>query len=264
MLKIIFNSKDISREQSRYEYLPSEVDFSLGELMVGYFKPISRLFLNMPKNNGERDISVKYYSGTWQDVSGLFDLSFGCTRPGFLTWHNNQAGEKEVELNGQKMYWYKIILSLPETISFRGISTLFSDDFDLISVYPTIHNHLPEGQETFVRFHEEAAKDIITDLKRTGIVINGKLANNKERKQLDAFDLLDKEEVREAAKYFALSKIFAWLSDAPGDKWEVLADKYTAEAAGALTPLITIDDNNDGLVDDEEKAQPIGVYVGRL
>lgn len=264
MLKIKYDGKDLSREQSRYEYLPSLVTLNPLEVLIGYYKPINSVFLNMLKNTGDRTVSLQYWAGEWRDVKGLKDLSFGLTSPGFVTWSRNQIGEIESTQAGDKAYWYRLTVNVPSTITFRGISALFSDDYDLVGVYPTIHNHLPEGQETFVRFHEEAAKDIITDLRRTGIVVNGRAQDKPSRKQLDAFDLLDKDEVREAAKYFALSKIFAWLSDSPADKWEILSAKFEAEAGNSLTPLITIDQDDDGYLDDQESAQPTEVFVGRL
>lgn len=266
MLKIFHNGSDISREQSRYEYLPSEVNFVDGDLELGYYKPISSLYVNLPKNNNIRNLSLKYFDGIgWEEVSGLKDMSFGLKSAGFISWNRNQINEKKIVLNDHGLYWYKLSCTGTEAVNFRGISMLFSDDFDLIAAYPSIMNHLPEGQETFVRFHEEAAKDIVNDLKRTGIVINNNLMDSSKRKRLDVFDLMDFEEVREAAKYFTLAKIFGWLSDAPNDKWQLLESKFEAEAAGSLTPLITIDENDNGLLDDSEKLQPNNVvYVGRL
>jgi hypothetical protein len=266
MLKIFHNGLDLSREQSRYEYLPNVIDFQDGDLQVGYYKPISALFVNLLKNTDERNLSLKYYDGiSWVEVSNLKDLTFGLKSPSFITWSKNQVNEKKTTLNDQELYWYKVSSTSTDPVTFKGISMLFSDDFDLIAAYPSIMNHLPEGQETFVRFHEEAAKDIINDLRRTGIVINNNLMDSSKRKKLDVFDLMDFEEVRESAKYFTLSKIFGWLSDAPNDKWQLLEAKFEAEAAGSLTPLITIDENDNGLLDESEQLQPNNVvYVGRL
>lgn len=265
MLKIMYAGNDISREQSRYEYLPNTLDLNDYNLFIGYYKPIDTLFINVVKNTNDLVLDVKYYATAgFESVTGVKDLTFGLSGPGFLSWNNKQVGQVKTELFGEELYWYQLTASTAHNIVFRGISTLFSDDYDLIAAYPSIMNHLPEGQESFVRFHEEAAKDIIIDLRRTGLVINGKLSEPAVRKQLDAFDLLDKEEVRDAAKYFTLSKIFSWLSDAPGDKWENLASKYEAEAAGSLTPLITIDKNDDGIKDEWEAADDMPIIVGRL
>lgn len=261
----MYAGNDISREQSRYEYLPNTLDINDYTLYIGYYKPINTLFLNVIKNANDIVLDVKYYTTAGvESVSGVKDLTFGLSTPGFLSWNNKQVGQVKTELFGEELYWYQVTASTAHNIVFRGISTLFSDDYDLIAAYPSIMNHLPEGQESFVRFHEEAAKDIIIDLRRTGLVINGKLSEPTIRKQLDAFDLLDKEEVRDAAKYFTLSKIFAWLSDAPNDKWENLASKYEAEAAGSLTPLITVDQNDNGLIEDYEAAADQPIIVGRL
>jgi hypothetical protein len=265
MLKVFHGGEDISREQSRYEYLTSNVQLLDNILSIGYYKPINNLYINSIKDDIIRGLTVKYFNGiSFEDVAGVKDLTFGLSGPGFLSWKNGQIAEAKTEVEGVELYWYQVSSDSSDPIDLRGISTLFSDDYDLIGIYPTILNHLPQGQNTFVRFHEEAARDIIIDLRRTGLVINGRLTDAAGRKQIDAFDLLDKEEVRDAAKYFALSKIFSWLSDSPGDKWENLASKYEAEAAGSLTPLITLDQNDNGIIEDYEEAADMPVIVGRL
>jgi len=265
MLTIVYGGNDISKEQSRYEYRSNTLDLNDYDLFIGYYKPINSLFINVVNNNSTANLGIKYYSEAgFEYVQGGKDLTFGLSTPGFISWNNKQENQVKTELFGDNLYWYQISADASFNVVFRGISTLFSDDHDLVAAYPTILNHLPEGQESFVRFHEEAARDIVIDLRRTGLVINGKLSEPAVRKQLDAFDLLDKEEVRDAAKYFTLSKIFSWLSDSPGDKWENLAAKYEAEAAGSLTPLITIDQNDDGIIDDYEAAADQPIIVGRL
>jgi hypothetical protein len=265
MLKIFHGAEDISREQSRFEYLTSNVSIFYNTLSIGFYKPVNSLYFNVIKNDVVKITNLKYFNGiSFEDVTGLKDLTFGLSGPGFISWKNGQISEAKTEVEGVELYWYQVTVEDSEPIDLRGIGPLFSDDYDLIGIYPTILNHLPEGQNTFVRFHEEAARDIIIDLRRTGLVINGRLTDAAGRKQIDAFDLLDKEEVRDAAKYFALSKIFSWLSDSPGDKWENLASKYEAEAAGSLTPLITLDQNDNGIIEDYEEAADMPVIVGRL
>jgi hypothetical protein len=166
------------------------------------------------------------------------------------------------------VYQYKVTITetdgspliAPITCSFKGINLVFSDDYDLVEEYPSILQHLPDGQETFIRFHSASRDDILTDLKNSGIVINGQ----DKKKQLDQWDLLDIDEVKEASKFSTLSKIFSWLSDAEGDKFDQLSSKYQAEAGESLTPLISIDDDDDGISDSSEEVQPNTVFVGRL
>ena len=269
MLTIKHDDVDISREQSRFEFLPSEVDFDGNHLYVGYYKPISYLYLNLIHPHGhpndEHVLILAYWNGSdWDSVRGLKDFTFGLTRSGFVSWAKNQAGEQKTEVDSEELYWYRLTLNQPEEIIFKGIGPLFSDDQDLIGVYPDIMNKLPTGQTSFIRFHDEAVKDIVKDLRKIGLVIDGNRLDSSARKQIDAYDLLDKHEVREAAKYFTLSKIFSWLSDQTGDKWEQLAAKFESEAAGSMTPLITIDVNDNGLLEDYEKADPQPIIIGRL
>lgn len=269
MLKIIHNSKDISREQGRFEFLSSEVDFDGKHLFIGYRKPIPHIYLNLTHPNDhlldDHVLIVSYWNGTeWDHVKGLSDMTFGLTRPGSVSWRLNQKNEAMTEVDGVELFWYRLTLNQPEEIIFKGIGPLFSDDQDLLGVYPDIMDKLPTGQTSFVRFHDEAVKDIVKDLRKVGLVIDGCRLDPSQRKQIDAYDLLDKEEVKEAAKYFALSKIFAWLSDQPEDKWDQLSAKFQSEAAGSITPLITIDHDDNGKLDDEERAQPEPIIVGRL
>lgn len=263
MLKINFDSTDISRQQARFDYLPSSVAFDgTKSLYVGYSKPISNLYFNPVENSATREVSVKYFNGTeFTNVSGLLELTFGFTTPGFISWSKNQTTEEKTTVNGESLYWYQFTIPAA-TVSFKGINVLFSDDNDLLGEYPSIMEHLPEGATTFVKFHESARKTLITDLRKEGISIKG--IDDTRRKQLDAFDILDIEEVREASKFLTLSKIFGWVSDATGDKWEGNEEKYAAAAAGALTPLISLDTNNDGKEDDDEVADTRVVVIGRL
>jgi hypothetical protein len=272
MLTIIHNSVDISREQSRFEFLPSEIDFDGKHLFIGYYKPINHFFLNVPDREidpldpvQDPSLVVAYWNGSsYEQVKGLKDFTFGLTQQGSVTFDLDQAGNTKKEEAGVELFYYRITLNSPDKITFKGIGPLFSDDHDLIAVYPDIMSKVPNGQTSFVRFHQEAVNDIVKDLRKMGLVIDGCLMDASKRKQIDAYDLLEKDEVREAAKYFTLSKIFSWLSDQTGDKWEQLAAKYESEAAGSLTPLITIDENNNGKKDDWENAQPQPIIIGRL
>lgn len=260
MLKINFDNTDYSRQQARYEYQESLIAFdTTKKLTVAFTKPIYNLYVNLSAYTGERELSVQYFNGTtYVDVTGLLDLTFGLTESGFISWDKNQVNEAP----DTGLYVYEFNLSVAADVTFKGINTLFSDDFDLKAEYPSIMEHLPADANSFVKFHESARKAIITDLRKTGITIQG--ITEAKRKQLDAFDILDKEEVREASKFLTLSKIFNWLSDQAGDKYEGLAAKYEAEAAGAITPLISLDTNNDGKEDEEEVADPTVVLIGRL
>ena len=270
MLTVIHDSKDISREQSRFEFLPSLVDFDGKHLFVGYYKPINHLFLNVPDRaipdgDPEPVLILAYWDGTAYDsVKGLKDFTFGLTQSGAVTWSNNQLNQAPNTESGVELYWYRLTMNDQSQISFKGIGPLFSDDHDLIAVYPDIMSKLPTGQTSFVRFHSEAVNDIVKDLRKIGLVIDGNRLDSSARKQIDAYDLLDKDEVREAAKYFTLSKIFSWLSDQTGDKWEQLAAKFESEAAGSMTPLITIDANNNGKLESTEIADPQPIIIGRL
>jgi hypothetical protein len=264
MLTVEFDGEDVSVQQSRYEFIESSFKFDgTKEITISFYKPINSLFINCKNREGSNRISLKYFNGIeWTDVK-LKDLTFGLTRSGFVSWSRNLPGEKSAD----GMYSYKLqILELDgsqiseETeVKFKGINLVFSDDWDLLEEYPSIMTHLPDDQESFIRFHASARDEIITDLRNAGIVIG-----THSRKQVDQWDLLDKNEVREASKFSTLSKIFKWLSDTDGDRYDQLAKEYQAEAGSSLSPLISLDRDDDGRKSKGEQVQPEVIIVGRL
>jgi hypothetical protein len=270
MLVINFANQDVSVQQSRYEFMTNSFEFDgVSEIMIGSYKPIASLYLNISAQTLALSTSFKYFNGTsYSPVKGFKDLSFGLSRAGFISWERNQLNEKKSTEFGADKYWYKLQLtelngdplSSPVTVQFKGIDLVFSDDWDLIEEYPSIMQHIPDGQETFIRFHASARDEIITDLRNAGVVINGE----SYRKQLDQWDLLDKDEVNEASKFLTLSKIFNWLSDNSDDRYKQLASDYQADAGEALTPLISIDINDDGIESDVEQVDSSVIIVGRL
>lgn len=265
MLTIKFDGQDVSTQQSRYEFVTSSHQFDgLKDLTVSFYKPVNCFYIHITKQEISKRLSVQYWNGVeWKEINHK-DLTFGLSRSGFVSWDRNLSGEKDqsgeftyklqmTELNGSD-------LVTPVSVDFKGVNLVFSDDWDLIEEYPSIMQHLPEGQETFIRFHATARDEILTDFKTAGIVVE---SGNK-RKQIDQWDLLDKDEVREASKFSALSKIFSWLSDTSGDRYDQLAKEYQAEAGSSLSPLISLDRDDDGLKDNNESVQTEVMIIGRM
>jgi hypothetical protein len=273
MLTINFDGTDYSVEQSRFEWVSTQITFDGSkDLLIGFRKPLRALYFNVVAQAISTKLSLKYYNGTtFAAVDGLIDFTFGLKQPGFVKWTPDEVNEAETTLVSEELFWYKInlldadgtSLDTSKSITFRGINVVFADDHDLKGLYPTIENQLPDGQTTFIRFHEKARDEIITDLRKTGIVINGQMTDTATRKNLDQWDLLDIEEVRESATHSALSKIFAWKSDQVEDKWHILSKEHEAEAGASLSPLMTIDKNDDGVSDASEKVEPVLIIVGR-
>jgi hypothetical protein len=211
----------------------------------------------------DKELTLQYYNGSsYVDVAGLKDMSFGLSKAGFISWDRNQSNEAK----DGSLFSYRISIPAapdPDTVEvdFKGINLVFSDDYDLVDEYPSILSHLPADQTTFIRFHSAARDEIMTDLKQAGVFIQKDIDS---KKQIDQWDLLDKDEVKEASKFMALSKIFKWLSDEKDDRYDVLSSKYQAEAGESLSPLISIDSNDDGKRDSDEELAPQVILVGRL
>jgi len=264
MFKIFYNNVDISTVASLFEFK----DFSFPNDDYVYFghtkKPINSIFINASKINSTATLELQYYDGsTWIDLSND-DLTEGLSQPGLITWTATKNMKPSVQ-SGVTAYFFRVKDSsaLPKTI--RGINCLFSTDRDLEREFPSIMRYLNDdnGINTFCMFHESSRDDIITDLRNTGKYIKNSYLSNEQRKQLDYWDLLDISEVKQASTYLTLSKIFNHLSDEAGDRWSELSSNYRSDAGHSLTPLITIDENQDGIKDDDDLVSNT-VFVGRL
>jgi hypothetical protein len=265
MLKITYDGVDYSVGQNRYDYKDmASMLMDLKFVEVEYYKPIKDLYLNIKLAATNSLLKVYYYDGAaWVAVSNLFDGTFGLSEPGFVSWDNVKTTQTSYRyrFNITDLASVEYLVAVP--VTFRGIDLVFSDDEDLKGEYPTILDHLPTNSTTFIKFHEAARNELITELRNTGIYVdNDPIYSNK--KQIDQWDVLDFSEVREAAKFLALAKIFNYLSDSPDDKWQMLASKFEASAGESLTPLISVDSNDNGIQDEGEELQPMLIKVGRL
>lgn len=265
MFKIIYDDGsqflDLTTLQSIFEFHPASLNTD-NWLYVGMTtKRINSLFFNV-SGTTQATLEAEYYDGsTWQSLT-VDDYTLGFFKPNLVQWTASKIHQK-FTIGSVEGYFYRFRDSSAEVKEFKGINSLFSTDDDLVREYPTILRNIPEDQTSFVRFHESSRDEIVTDLRNTGKYIKHNKLTNEARKQLDQWDLLDISEVRQASKYLTLSKIFNYLSDEPNDRWGELAANFRAEAGESLTPLITIDENQDGIKDDDDLVQNV-IIVGRL
>lgn len=240
---------DYTRDAFLLDYVAAE-----DSLYVGHYKPINALFIDMSVvNEVATTMTLKYWNGSaFTDVSGLSDESLALTRSGHVYWDRNQTTETKTTINGTETYWYKIdfALDLTAETEIGGLNLLFSTDQMLKEDEPTIMSYIPTGDASFVSFHQSAKKDLIQNLRNKGNRVDGEL----EYKNLTEFDLLDFHEIANASKYLTLSKIFTWLSDNVDDKYKAKKDDYWAKYSSAFNlSFVSLDKDDDGLVDSEEK-----------
>lgn len=260
-LTLFFNATNYS--ENLYDYSVDTVTEAFtggGFIYVGYDKPINSIYVELSTPSAT-PLSISLDVFTTSFVTKTFnDRTKGLSRSGFITWDRSTGTEKKTTVNGVNLYWYRITVPQPAAaLVFKGINVVFADDNDLKEEFPTLTDYYPTGQTSFIVFHQAVRKHIIQTLRNRGRTIatgpgnSGGNSNNATRVKFDQWDLLDVEEIRQAAKFMALHKIFSWLSDSPDDKWKQKADEaYSNYGQQIDTFYLSVDDNNDGVAQSSE------------
>lgn len=220
---------------------------------VGYYKPINSIYIDFTTPNTNTSVlTVEKYNGAYTAVASLQDDSKGLSRNGFINW-NRATDEVAVTVNSTTLFWYKLTISVTTSaMSINGISFLFADDQDLKQEVPEIAdtNHLA-GKASHVLTHIAVRNQIIQDLRNKDYTHTNQSTGVKEN--LTVWDILDANQLKQAAIFLALSKIYFNFSDTVDDKYSqksiAFNDKYVKSINLAR---ISLDNDEDGIADDHE------------
>jgi hypothetical protein len=205
-----------------------------------------------------------YLNSTWTTLA-VIDDTLGCTRSGFIRWDVEDIETSVAQVLAgsgcsDSLHWLKITTSasFSGTTAVGGISLLFSDDQDLLQedANCTGSGYLA-GQSSTLKYHLAARNDILSDLRKRGIMI----VDNETGyyKGVCAWDLLNIEDVNEAAKWRALYKIYYGMVQAREDLWDIRSKdalgKYEKLMQGLQFPQI--DQNDDGQLGAEETSRSV-------
>lgn len=229
-------------------------------IYIGYRKPINAVYVELETaNTNSNTMSVEIYDGTSWVSTDLHDETNGLTRSGFLTW--DKTDMSNTTINSEDKYWVRLKPDADHTATtFRGINLVFADDQMMKSEFFEIDNSslLPTGESSHVTTHVAARNMIVQSLRNLGYIKENATTGEQ---NIDQWDLHDIYEIRQGAMYLALSKIFFNLSDSVDDNWwqkyREYNDKY--EEAMRLARL-SMDLDDDGVEDTEEKRQPMQSY----
>ena len=249
-LSVVHNSVDLTLKMDNFASASKELDLVDGQIYIGYFKPIKNIYIEMITRELSDSILVEYFDGNdFVSITGIEDRTFGLTESGLISWQEIEIEEKTT-ISGVSQYWYKITTANPAVVEINGINLVLSNDKDLRFV-PNLSAHLSDGATSFIAFHQEARNQIIQNLRNSGKKING--YEDIFLKQVDQFDLLDIEELKQASKYLALHLIFDDLSKSNDDQYFTKAEKYLESYEASLNSrLLSIDTNNNGKKDEVE------------
>jgi hypothetical protein len=218
-------------------------------------------------------LSIKFWNqqtNSFTDVDLIDDGSKGFTANGFIQWGINQndinSSFAEHLLNGKRLFWYEFSLPISTSaIELQAINILFCDDADLKrEFFPVMNPEFLLGAPDFTSVHEGVRDDMVQKIRNKGINKWSKKDVNLEDRlkwqRITAFDFLDIQEIRVAATYFALAKIFYNVSDKPDDNWNIKSQHYQKMGDEMMNSVyISLDIFNDG-----STSQRVNVDVMRM
>ena len=234
-------------------------------LYVGFEKYFRTFFVGFDVlNTVAATISYEYFDGsTWAPLV-VTDETFNFTKSGFVNFVP-PTNWKATEVNGKSLIWVRISPSvdLTPTTKVSAVAILLSCDEDLEGVRKDIVSKYNKGKAWHEK-HEEARKQIIQRIRNAGHRSVKQELNNSSLyfgyaqtlyfDEITEYDLLVPSELRQAAKYLALSLIYLnELSDSNDDKFERAGKHYYALYTEAVNLfMLKLDKNDNGLEDPEE------------
>lgn len=234
------------------DYLRDPFNFDLEEseyLYIGLYKPFGAVFVEMDTpSESETTASFEYYDGSsWQSLD-VQDETRKFTRSGFIFWEKNKL--VKTMTSGLDNYWIRVkVDSAPLIVVIRGINIVFTDTQRMKQEFFEIDNAnlLPNGESSHIATLVACRNQIIDRLRRNGYQ---KVSSETGREEMiNAWDLLDVFEVREAATALALSKVFLNLSSSQDDHWwskyQTFNDRYNEMIRVAHLSVDKSDDSDD-------------------
>ena len=263
--KILYNGSDLSRKLKDYATASVALSLQTSEyIYIGYYKPFKQLFIELDvKNTEQGTLLAEYYNGTsWQPLESLLDETDNFTQSGFLFFNKPDKWESFEDGGTPKNFYIRLSTDVNHSIgtSLKGVGILLSNDLDITSIRDNIVSKHNNG-ESWVLKHEQARKVIIQEIRNVG---NRKITNADKNNPLvtegirymdvNEFDLLEPEQLRQASAYMTLSMIYLdELSDELDDKWERQGERYREQAAAMINLFrLQLDTDDDGIEDDDE------------
>ena len=216
-------------------------------IYIGHHKPFNTVYAEMfTPNTVSNDLVAEYFNGTVWTTLELADESMGFTRSGFIFW--NKVGMRSTAINAVERFYIRVKPSVNQSnTSIRAINLVFADDSAMRSEFPEITNTelLPPGEKSHIMTHVASRNFILHQLRNHYQKAN---PTGSFYQKINQFDLIDIFEIREAAVFLSLSKIFFNLSDSPDDHWWIKYKEYLDKFEEKMTVArLSIDTDNDGI-----------------
>lgn len=269
-----FTDRSLAGESFERDSFPLPLISATGVLWIGYTKPFSYFYNELfPANTNAAELTIEYFDtvdNALKKVPNLDDETEGYTRSGFITFDRpekdtNESLWKKTTINNVELFWLKITTDTDFSAGtiFKGINILFSNDQDLIEEKSNIVSKHADDEptKTWVIKHQAARKEIIQRLRNQGrrkTTIES-FEGVQRFLDLDQFDILRLDQLRQASKWLVLSKIYIQeLSDNVEDKWMASGEDFEEKYNDAFDVFqLSIDANDDGEEDAVENQEDV-------
>jgi hypothetical protein len=222
---------------------------SAGYLYLGFPKPITGTFFYLEtENTTPLTVTAQVYAQSgWVTPSSLDDTK-GFTRSGFISWELPETGVVASTVNGMEMLWHRLAVSTDsEEMTVIAVSALFADDNELVKEFPDIlDTSFLLGKPNHILIHESCRDEIVQRFRNQGL----RTVRNSYYRRLTHWDIMDVQEVRMAARYLALSKIFENVANYDDkDNWRQKSRMYWNKFEKAVDlAFLTWDRLQDGSI----------------
>jgi hypothetical protein len=243
------DAREYLRDSFTINYTEAE-DF----IYIGLYKPFYQNYVEMVNPAAGLTLSVEYSTSAGWSTLNITDYTKNLSRSGFIKWDLETSNDWALStVDNEEKYWVRIKLGIDFSLEVQGWNMVFSDDNDLLAEVRQINKYLAKGDSSFIAYHLSARDDILQDLRNGGNDIRPGTLNAPEF--LTQWDLLKPEEIRQASKFLTLSKIFFDASSEIEDKDYQRYMDYKNDFGTAFKNYYrSLDNNDDGVLQDEEKS----------
>lgn len=242
---------DLTRDDVTFTMLSGE------DFYVGNGKPFGAAYCHFTNPSTTNQVmTLEVWNGTtWVTPSLVQDETQGFTRSGFIFWDKTDMVLKAVD-SVSKFYIRINFGSATSAMVMRGFNLVFSDDSRLRTNFPPINStsFYPEGESSHILTHVAVRDEIIMRLRKRYQKRND---SSDVDQMINAFDLINIFEIREAATYLCLAKTFFNIFDNEQDKWYKSYQHWKGKYEAAFeTSWLSMDLDDDGIDDDVEIQAP--------
>jgi len=247
---------DISIDMNNYDIATNQIALVKDSdyLYVSLYKKFKNIYVSIKELVSVADTAFEYWNGAAWVALTVMDQSKGLSQSGFIYWEMPEDWA-QTEVFAHNNYYIRATYN--GDVTFNGINMLFSNDADLKEHYRQINDYLGTDA-SYIALHQASRKDIIQRIRNSG---KTKLSSiDCTLTDLTIWDFTRPDQLRNAAAYLCLSKIFGGVSDNADGKFMNLSSMFRKEYVNAVdTFLLNVDINDNGKEDRSEQSEAVNI-----